>query len=146
MRWVWDSSYLHPMITIHTTIVKTIQEVWDKWTQPTHVMNWNFAGDDWHCPASEVDLKVGGRFTHTMAARDGSFSFDFSGTFYIVENFSSIRVILDDKRGWITSFEETESGTRVTESFDPESINPEEMQRAGWQMILDRFKHYVETT
>jgi len=134
------------MITIHTDIAKPIQEVWDKWTQPTHIMNWNYAGDDWHCPASEADLQEGGRFTHTMAARDGSFSFDFSGTYNVVKSLAEIRVILDDQRGWITTFEETPQGTRVTESFDPESMNPEDMQRAGWQMILDRFKGYVEAS
>lgn len=108
-------------------------------------MNWNFAGDDWHCPAAQLDLVVGGSFSFTMAARDASFQFDFGGTYTEVVAQSRIAVLLGDGRNWNTTFEEVEGGIRVVEEFDPENQNPEDMQRMGWQMILDRFKNYVES-
>ena len=101
--------------------------------------------EDWHCPAARVDLTVGGSFTYTMAARDASFQFDFSGTYTFVLVNERIDVILEDGRLWNTTFEEVEGGVKVTEEFDPENENPEDMQRMGWQMILDRFKNYVES-
>jgi uncharacterized protein YndB with AHSA1/START domain len=104
----------------------------------------SFANDDWHCPAARVDLTVGGSFTYTMAARDASFQFDFSGTYTSVVVNERIDVILGDGRLWNTTFEEVEGGVKVTEEFDRENENPEDMQRTGWQMILDRFKSYVE--
>ena len=114
------------------------------WSEPQHIQGWNFAGDDWHCPNSVVDLRNGGRFTHAMAARDGSFAFDFGGMYERVEQHAVIDVLLDDGRRWTTQFEVTAAGTKVIESFEPENQNPEDMQRMGWQMILDRFKAYVE--
>jgi uncharacterized protein YndB with AHSA1/START domain len=88
---------------------------------------------------------VGGSFTFTMAARDASFQFDFEGTYTEVIAQSRINILLADGRLWNTTFEEVEGGVKVTEEFDPENQNPEDMQRAGWQMILDRFKNYVES-
>lgn len=79
-----------------------------------------------------------------MAARDGSFAFDFGGVYERVEQHVAIDVLLDDGRRWTTQFEVTAAGTKVIESFEPENQNPEDMQRMGWQMILDRFKAYVE--
>lgn len=116
------------------------------WTTPEHICNWNFADVDWHCPAARVDLTVGGSFTYTMAARDASFQFDFSGTYTSVVVNDRIDVILEDGRLWNTTFEEVEGGVKVVEEFDPENENPEDMQRMGWQMILDRFKNYVESS
>lgn len=133
------------MITIETIISAPVEQVWAMWTEPQHIENWNFAGDDWHCPKSIVDLRDGGRFSSTMAARDGSFQFDFCGEYIQVMNLESISVVLDDGRKWNTQFESSPSGTKVVESFEPENQNPEEMQRMGWQMILDRFKGYVES-
>ena len=133
------------MITIETLIDAPLEQVWSMWTEPEHIEKWNFAGDDWHCPKSIVDLRDGGRFSSTMAARDGSFSFDFCGVYERVEQHMAIYVLLDDGRKWNTQFESTPLGTKVVESFDPENQNPEEMQRMGWQMILDRFKGYVES-
>lgn len=133
------------MITIETIISAPVEQVWAMWTEPQHIEKWNFAGDDWHCPKSVVDLCEGGRFTSTMAARDGSFAFDFGGVYARVELHSAIDVLLDDGRKWNTQFVVSDGITKVIESFEPENQNPEEMQRMGWQMILDRFKGYVES-
>ena len=133
------------MITIETEIASPVDQVWAMWSEPQHIERWNFAGDDWHCPAAQLDLTVGGSFTFTMAARDASFQFDFGGTYTSVVVNERIDVILGDGRLWNTMFEEVEGGVKVLEEFDPESENPEDMQRMGWQMILDRFKNYVES-
>jgi uncharacterized protein YndB with AHSA1/START domain len=133
------------MIKIETHINSSLENVWNCWTTPEHIMNWNFAGDDWHCPAARIDLVVGGSFTFTMAARDASFQFDFEGTYTELIAQSRINILLADGRLWNTTFEEVEGGVKVTEEFEAENQNPEDMQRMGWQMILDRFKNYVES-
>ena len=133
------------MITIETIINAPKDIVWKMWVEPEHIEQWNFAGDDWYCPKAEVDLRIGGRLQSTMAARDGSFQFDFGGSIVKLADSSELHVLLDDNRKWNTQLIELESGTRVIESFDAETENPEEMQRMGWQMILDRFKNYVES-
>jgi len=108
-------------------------------------MQWNFAMDSWHCPASTIDFRPGGEFHTTMAAKDGSMSFDFWGTYDVVEPPHLVKSTMGDGRKMSVHFEATEEGTRVTETFDPESENPVEMQRQGWQSILDNFKKYVES-
>ena len=107
-------------------------------------MQWNFAMDSWHCPASKIDLRPGGEFRSTMAAKDGSMSFDFWGTYDVVEPHQLLNITLGDGRKMIVQFDPIEEGTRVTETFDPEQVNPAERQQQGWQMILDNFKAYVE--
>lgn len=133
-----------PPITISTRIAKPVAHVWNCWTKPEHIMHWNAASDDWHCPKAENDLRVGGRFSSTMAARDGSFSFDFSGEYTAVEPQSRIAYTLEDGRKVEVRFNPDGDGTNVEQTFDPEKENPEEMQRGGWQAILDRFKAYAE--
>jgi uncharacterized protein YndB with AHSA1/START domain len=132
-------------ITIETTINTPIALVWEKWTKPEHIQNWNFASPDWHCPKATTDLQVGGEFHYEMASKDGSMSFDFWGTFQQIEDGKMIASVLGDGRKMQVTFETTEAGTKVTEQFEPENQNPEEMQKAGWQMILDNFKSYVES-
>jgi uncharacterized protein YndB with AHSA1/START domain len=132
-------------ITIETTINAPIAHVWEKWTSPEHIQNWNFASPDWHCPKAKSDLTVGGEFHYEMASKDGSMSFDFWGTFQQIEDGKMIASVLGDGRKMQVTFETTEAGTKVTEQFEPENQNPEEMQKAGWQMILDNFKSYVES-
>ena len=122
-----------------------IEVVWNSFTNPEHVQQWNFAGEDWHCPSATNDLRVGGEFHYMMAARDGSFSFDFSGIYDVVDSNKLIVYHLGDSRVVEVVFETTENGTLVTEKFDPENQNPLEMQTAGWQMILDRFKAHTES-
>lgn len=133
-----------PAITISAHIEKPSDLVWTCWTKPAHIVNWNAASDDWHCPRAENDLRVGGRFSSTMAARDGSFSFDFGGVYTAVDLHRRIAYTLEDGRKVEVLFSPDGDGTTVKQTFDPETENPEEMQRGGWQAILDRFKAYTE--
>ncbi|MBL7885680.1 MAG: SRPBCC family protein [Flavobacterium sp.] len=132
------------MITVQTTVKASLEKVWAFWTQPEHIMQWNNASDDWHCPKASSDLKTGGKFSYTMAAKDGSMSFDFEGTYTNVTKFSLIEYHIIDGRKVIISFEETLDGVIIKESFDPENIHPEELQQQGWQAILNNFKKYTE--
>lgn len=132
------------MITVQTTVKASLEKVWAFWTQPEHIMQWNNASDDWHCPKASNDLKTGGKFSYTMAAKDGSMSFDFEGTYTNVTKFSLIEYHIIDGRKVIISFEETLDGVIIKESFDPENIHPEELQQQGWQAILNNFKKYTE--
>lgn len=133
------------MITVKTTIHSSIEQVWAAWTSPEHITKWTFASDDWHAPYAEIDLKVGGRFKTTMAAKDESFSFDFSGTFTEVEPMKKIAYTLDDDRKVVIEFNVNSEEVTVVESFDPESVNSLEMQETGWQMILNNFKKHVDS-
>ena len=131
-------------ITVSATIEKPVAHVWKIWTEPAHIMQWNAASDDWHCPRASNELRTGGRFSSTMAARDGSFSFDFEGVYDDVQLHQRIAYTMSDGRTCEILFVAENGGTRVTETFDAESQNSVEMQRAGWQAILDRFKTYAE--
>lgn len=134
------------MITVSTVIKnKTAAQVWDYFTSPKHVMNWNYAGDDWHCPKAENDLEVGKSFNYTMAAKNGEMSFDFTGIYTEIEPLSKISYVLEDERKIFVTFTETEEGIEVVEKFDPETENAEELQQTGWQMILNNFKKYIES-
>ncbi len=132
------------MITVQNTINATIDKVWDFWTLPEHITKWSFASPDWHTPYAENDLREGGKFKSTMAAKDGSMSFDFGGEYTLVKQNQAIEYVMDDGRKVEIGFKETPNGVEVIESFDPETVNPEEMQRGGWQAILDNFKSYAE--
>lgn len=131
-------------ITVKATINSATNKVWEYWTNPEHVKNWNFAASDWHCPEAINNLVVGGEFHYTMAAKDNSFSFDFWGTYQKIELGKSLEILLGDGRNMRVSIESTGTDTLITEEFEPENQNPVEMQEAGWQMILDNFKKYVE--
>ncbi len=133
------------MITVKTTIHSSMELVWAAWTSAEHITQWTFASDDWHAPYAEIDLKVGGRFMTTMAAKDESFSFDFSGTFTTVEQFKTIAYTLDDERKVVIEFSKSNGEITVAESFEPESQNSLEMQETGWQLILNNFKIYVDS-
>jgi uncharacterized protein YndB with AHSA1/START domain len=132
------------MITVKSTINASIDKVWEFWTLPEHITKWSFASPDWHTPYAENDLREGGKFKSTMAAKDSSMSFDFEGEYTLVEKNKAIEYVMADGRKVAISFAVTSNGVEVTESFDPETQNPEEMQRGGWQAILDNFKSYVE--
>lgn len=132
------------LITIQSTINAPISKVWEYWTSEAHVKNWNFAVSEWHCPNATNNLIVGGEFHYTMAAKDNSMSFDFWGTYQVIENEKRIEIILGDGRQMKVNFEATLTGTILTEIFEPEKVNPADRQQAGWQMILDNFKKYVE--
>ena len=135
------------MITVSTVINnKTVAQVWDYFTNPKHVVNWNHASDDWHCPKAENNLEVGKSFTYTMAAKNGEMSFDFSGIYTEIDIHSKISYVLADDRKIFVTFKETENGIEVVEKFDPENENSEELQQTGWQMILNNFKKYIEAS
>ncbi len=131
-------------ITVNAFINKPVAIVWNVWTEPAHIMQWNAASDDCHCPKATNDPRTGGKFSSTMAARDGSFSFDFEGVYDDVQLHKRIAYTMDDGRTCEIRFTEKDGGTLVTEAFDAETENPVEMQRGGWQAILDRFKAYAE--
>lgn len=132
------------MITIKSTVKASLDKVWSFWNSPEHITKWNFASPDWHTPYAENDLREGGKFKSTMAAKDGSMSFDFEGEFTLVKPNEALSYVMTDGRKVEITFAETADGVEITESFDPENQNPEEMQRAGWQAILDNFKNYAE--
>ncbi len=132
-------------ITIDAVINAPAGKVWSYWTGPGHITQWNFASDDWCCPRAENDLKVGGRANVRMEARDGSFGFDFEYQYNEVEPNRLLVYTLDDGRMVRTTFDEQAGKTHVTTIFDAEKQNPAEMQRQGWQAILNNFKAYVES-
>jgi len=134
-----------PKIIIETVVKADINKVWNCWTGPEHIMQWNQASDDWHCPAARNDLKKGGKFSFTMSSKDGKSSFDFEGIYDDVVYHKKIASALADGRHILVLFENLGNQTKVIERFDPENENPEELQRNGWQAILDNFKKYVET-
>lgn len=131
-------------ITVKTTIQAPIEKVWERWTNPAHLVFWNSASDDWHSPRAENDLRVNGKFNTRMEAKDGSAGFDFEGTYTKVEPLSRIDYQLTDGRQVKISFQKQDGYTQLTETFDAENLHPIEMQQAGWQAILDRFKSYSE--
>ncbi len=132
------------MITVDVTVNKPVDYVWQCFTQPEHVVKWNFASDDWHCPSAENNLTPGGIFSYTMAAKDGTVSFDFGGVFDQIEVNKHLSYILGDQRVVSIDFIEMNGTTQVVESFEAEGSNSVEMQRSGWQAILDNFKKHVE--
>jgi uncharacterized protein YndB with AHSA1/START domain len=132
------------VITIEATIHSSIEKVWECWSEPKHIVHWNNASPDWHTPKAENDLKVDGKFTYTMAARDGSMSFDFGGIYTKVEKLKTIEYTMDDGRKAKNDFQPSGDHVKVVVTFEAESENPIEMQRGGWQAILDNFKKYTE--
>ena len=131
-------------ITIQTHVKADIDAVWAAWTTPDDINQWNAASDDWHNPRSSNDLRPGGRFSYRTEARDGSFGFDFEGTYTQIVAQRLIEYVLGDARKVSISFEPTETGVQVVETFETEDINIAEMQKQGWQSILNRFAAYVE--
>lgn len=132
-------------ITIKATVNAPIEKVWEFWTSPRHITKWNQASDDWHTPRAENDLRVGGKFTARMEAKDGSAGFDFEGSYDDVKTNQLISYSMSDGRKVKVTFLDKDGSTEVAETFDPESENPIEMQRDGWQAILNSFKKYVES-
>ncbi len=131
-------------LTVEATVNAPVEKVWEIWTQPEHITKWNSPSDDWHTPSAENDLRVGGRFSSRMEAKDGSFGFDFGGVYDEVKTNEWIAYTLDDGRKVKISFVTNGVTTKVTESFEAEDINPIEMQQGGWQAIIDNFKKYTE--
>jgi uncharacterized protein YndB with AHSA1/START domain len=133
------------VITVEAAVNAPIQKVWQCWTVPGHITQWNHAADDWHCPHAENDLRKGGKFSYTMAAKDGSFSFDFGGVYDEVLENELIMCTLGDGRKLKVTFASIGDVTEVVESFEAEDENSIELQQGGWQAILNNFKKHTET-
>ncbi len=131
-------------ITIEATVNAPIEKVWTYFNSPEHVTKWNFASDDWHSPTAENDLHHGGKFSYRMEAKDGSFGFDFWGIYDTIENQKYIAYTLGDGRKVNITFDANGNTTHISETFEAESVNSIELQKGGWQMILNNFKNYTE--
>ena len=132
-------------ITVDAIISANTKKVWEYYTIPEHITNWNFASDDWHCPKAENDLRVGGKLKSRMEAKDGSFGFDFEAIYDEIIDHKKIAFTMTNGRQAVTSFENQNGNTNVSTTFDAENENSVEMQKTGWQAILDNFKKYVES-
>jgi len=132
------------VIVCQTHVNVPIEEVWTYWNEPKHITNWYSASDDWHTPHATNDLKVIGRFNYKMEAKDGSFGFDFSGTYLDIEPLHSITYELDDKRKVHIEFNQSDQKTEIIQKFESEPTESLELQEKGWQSILDHFKRYAE--
>ncbi|KAA2239564.1 polyketide cyclase [Chitinophaga agrisoli] len=131
-------------ITIQATINAPVEKVWQYWSLPEHITKWNQASDDWHTPTATNDLRTGGTFSSRMEAKDGSWGFDFGGTYTNVQDHQLIAYTMGDGRTVNVTFTGNGDTTEVVETFDPEATHSREMQQSGWQAILDNFRKYVE--
>lgn len=131
-------------MTIEAEVAAPPSKVWSYWTEPKHITQWNFASPDWGCPSASNDLKVGGKYSARMEAKDESFGFDFEAIYDEIVTNKKIVYTMMDNRKVSTTFEEVGNRTRITTTFAAEKENPVEMQKAGWQAILDNFKRYTE--
>ncbi|MBK8053298.1 MAG: SRPBCC domain-containing protein [Saprospiraceae bacterium] len=131
-------------ITVSAIVNADKIKVWDCYTNPVHIVHWNFADPSWHCPKAENDMTIGGKYLARMEAKDGSFGFDFEAIYTTIDMGNSFSYTFGD-RFCNVSFKEADDQTKVTVSFDPETEHPIEMQQAGWQAILNNFKSYVDT-
>jgi uncharacterized protein YndB with AHSA1/START domain len=132
-------------ITVETTVHAPVEKVWEYWSAPQHITKWNNASPDWHSPRSENDLRTGGKFSTRMEAKDGSMGFDFGGVYDDVRINELIDFTMGDGRKVTVKFTGKGNETKIVETFEAEDTHPIEMQRGGWQAILDNFKKYTET-
>ncbi len=132
-------------ISVGTIINVPLPLVWHYWTMPEHIIKWNHASDDWQTSRAQNDLQVGGKFSSRMEAKDGSVGFDFEGMYDIVILHQIIEYTLTDGRKVKIVFDERDDKTSLVETFDAENQNPIELQRFGWQSIIDNFKKYAES-
>lgn len=130
-------------ITVESTVDSPAEKAWHCWTTPECITQWNFASDDWQCPSVVSELKEGGIYKARMEAKDGSFGFDFEGTFSKIIPHKQIDLTFGDRTSTVI-FEEQEGKTHIAQTFQAEAENPIEMQRQGWQAILDNFKKHAE--
>lgn len=131
-------------ITVKAVIDAPVQKVWEFYTQPKHITQWNNASEDWHTPHAENDLRAGGKFLSRMESKDGKEGFDFAGIYDEILTNSLIKYTMGDGRKVTVTMDEEGNQTKIEVSFDPENENSRELQQAGWQSILDNFKKYVE--
>jgi uncharacterized protein YndB with AHSA1/START domain len=133
-------------ITVKTTINAPTEQVWEFWTDPEHIIHWNFATEEWCCPFAKNDLRPGGEFNWRMEAKDGSMGFDFTGTYEEIDPLKGIKSKFDDGRITEIAFSSEGDSTEVIETFEAENSSSIEMQKTGWQSILNNFKIYAEST
>ena len=133
------------VITVEATVNAPVEKVWEYWTKPDHIIQWNNASDDWHTPRAENDLRAGGKFLARMEAKDGSFGFDFGGLYDVVTPNQFISYTRDDGRKVEIHFTAEGNKTKVIEKFEAEDTNSHEMQQGGWRAILNNFKNYTES-
>jgi uncharacterized protein YndB with AHSA1/START domain len=133
------------VLHIEAVVNAPVEKVWKFWTSPEHITKWNSPSPDWHTPRAENDLKAGGRFLSRMEAKDGSFGFDFSGTYTTVDTNKKIAYTLDDNRKVSVDFDGQGNSCKIASDFEAEEMNPLEMQQGGWQAILNSFKAYAES-
>lgn len=131
-------------IRVEVLVKASLEEAWDAFVDPKAVRAWNFASPDWCCPKATNDLRLGGVFSYRMESRDGSMGFDFWGTYTEITPGQSLAYTLGDGRKVVLDFSQVEGKTKLVETFEPESENPEELQRTGWQAILNNYKEYAE--
>ena len=131
-------------ITVQTKIQAPIKNVWEYYTQPEHITEWNFASDEWCCPKAKNDLQKGGEFDLRMEAKDGSMGFDFTGKYEKVVSKELIYYEIADGRIVDVEFSSNENEVELKQTFDAEGTNSDEQQKNGWQAILDNFKTYAE--
>ncbi|HXB31672.1 MAG TPA: SRPBCC family protein [Puia sp.] len=136
---------MQTIIAIDAIVNAPLEKVWKFWTEPGHITKWNAASDDWHSPYAENDLKAGGKFISRMEAKDGSFGFDFGGVYDEVKTHELIAYTLGDGRKVKITFSSEGNAIKIVENFEAEKVNSIEIQRAGWQSILNNFKKYTET-
>lgn len=132
-------------ITVEVTVNAPVGKVWEAWTKPEHIVKWNFATDDWHSPWAKADFREGGSFSARMEAKDGSMGFDFGGIYDVIRNNEFIEYTMGDDRKVQVEFSSSGNQTKVVETFDAENTHSLELQKNGWQAILDNFKKYVES-
>lgn len=133
------------IIAVEATIKAPVKKVWNYWSAPKHIVQWNNASDDWHTPRAVNDLRTGGKFFSRMEAKDGSSGFDFSGVYDQVKKHELIAYSISDGRKVSVTFSGDKNKTKITETFEAENAHAIELQKTGWQAILDNFKKYVET-
>ncbi len=132
-------------ITVEVTINAPIEKIWECFTAPEHITKWCHASEDWCAPNATNDLTVGGKFNTRMESRDGKFGFDFNGVYTAVEEYKHIEYTIEGGRKVQITFVKDELGYKVIETFEPENENPLDMQKSGWQAILNNFKKYTES-
>lgn len=133
------------VIHIKATINRGIADVWNYYTDPMHIVEWNFATADWHCPKATNELSVGGKYFARMETKDGSFGFDLIGIYNEIVPHKKLSYALEDQRKVVTLFKSSDDKTQIMTAFEAETTHPIAMQQAGWQSILNNFKKYVET-
>jgi uncharacterized protein YndB with AHSA1/START domain len=138
------TTFKNKHVTVTAKVQVPVNTVWERWTDPSHIINWNYASADWHTTRVENDLRVGGKFLSRMEAKDGSFGFDFSGKYDKIDPLKLIEYTLGDNRKVQISFDSDGKKTIITETFETEQTNSPELQQKGWQAILNNFKKYAE--